>query len=95
MKTLQGTIVSIKMAKTVAVRVDRLKRHPKYQKYYRASRKFKAHDERGEYRVGDIVRIEEMRPLSKNKRWRVVALVKRLPVEEDGEQDDKTLNPKP
>lgn len=77
MRKLTGTIISNKMQKTVVVRIDRLKKHPKYQKYYRISRKFKAHDENNEYKTGDTVVIEETRPISKDKRWRVAGLVKR------------------
>ena len=66
-----GTVVSAAMAKTVVVRVDRMKLHPKYQKRYRVSRKFLVHDERGEAPVGSIVTFEECRPLSKTKRWRI------------------------
>ena len=77
MRSLRGVIVSDKMHKTVRVRVERLKQHPKYQKYYRLTKHFKAHDEKGEYRMGDTVLIQETRPLSREKRWRVVALVKR------------------
>lgn len=77
MRKLKGTIVSSKMAKTVVVRVDSLKKHPKYQKYYRTSKKFKAHDEKGEYLAGDIVIIQETRPVSKEKRWQVVEVIKR------------------
>ena len=65
------------MDHTLVVRVDTLKRHPKYQKFYRTSKKFKAHDESGEYRVGDVVMLVETRPISKDKRWRVLELVKR------------------
>jgi small subunit ribosomal protein S17 len=60
------------MAKTIVVRVDRLRRHPKYKKYYRVSRKFKVHDEKGQYKPGDVIQFEECRPISKDKRWRVV-----------------------
>ena len=77
MRKLKGTIISNKMTKTLVVRVDTLKRHPKYQKFYRTSKKFKAHDESGEYRVGDVVTLVETRPTSKDKRWRVTELVKR------------------
>ena len=77
MRKLKGVVVSNKMQHTVVVRVDRLKKHPKYQKYYRVSRKFKAHDEKDEYKIGDEVKIIETRPLSKDKRWRVMELVKR------------------
>ena len=83
MRILQGTIVSNKMQKTVIVRVDRLKKHPKYGKYYLYSQKYKAHDEKGEYRMRDIVTIQETRPLSKEKRWRVASLIKRNEVEID------------
>lgn len=81
MRKLKGTIVSNKMAKTVVVRVDSLKKHPKYQKYYRTSKKFKAHVESGEYVVGDVVLLQETRPISRDKRWKVVKLVKRLGTE--------------
>lgn len=77
MRKLKGIIVSDKMHKTVVVRVDRLKKHKKYQKFYHVSRTYKAHDEKAEYRTGDEVLIEETRPLSKEKRWRVVALLNR------------------
>lgn len=81
-RKLKGTIVSIKMQKTVVVRVDRLKKHPKYQKYYQLSKKFKAHVEGGGYRLGDQVIIQETRPISKDKRWKVAELVKRPETEE-------------
>lgn len=71
-RTLTGIIVSDKMAKTVVVRVDRIIKHPKYVRRYRASKKFKAHDEQREFHLGDRVVIEETRPLSKDKRWRVI-----------------------
>ncbi len=86
MRKLKGIIVSNKMTKTVVVRVDSLKKHPKYKKYYRTSRKFKAHVESGEYRVGDVVLLQETRPISKDKRWRVIELVKRGKSEEAGEE---------
>lgn len=77
MRKLKGIVVSHKMSKTVVVRVARLKKNEKYQKFYRVSRTYKAHDEKGEYRAGDAVWIQETRPLSKEKRWRVAALIKR------------------
>ena len=77
MRKLKGVVTSNKMQKTVVVRVDHLEKHPKYLKYYRVSRKFKAHDEKGEYQVGDTVIIQEERPISKDKKWGVVELVKR------------------
>ena len=77
MRKLEGTIISNAMQKTVVVRVDRLKKHPRYHKQYRLSKKYKAHEETGGYHIGDIVRIEETRPMSKEKRWRVTQLVRR------------------
>lgn len=68
-KTLQGIIVSDKMQKTVIVAVTRLVKHPKYKKYYKVTKRFKAHDEKGEYHAGDKVLIQETKPLSKEKRW--------------------------
>jgi len=71
-----GTVVSDKMMKTVVVRVERVYRHPRYEKVVRRSRTFYAHDEAGAARVGDLVRIRETRPLSKRKRWKVIEVVK-------------------
>lgn len=74
-RTLQGTIISDKMDKTRVVAVSRLKKHPRYKKYYKITRKFKAHDEKNEYKTGDKVVIEETRPLSKEKRWRIIGRI--------------------
>lgn len=71
-KRLKGKVVSDKMEKTVVVKVERIKEHPKYKKRYKIHKKYKAHDEKGEYKVGDKVVIEECRPMSKDKRWRVI-----------------------
>lgn len=71
-RKFSGTVVGDKMAKTVLVRVDRVKTARKYGKQYIASRKYKVHDERGVCREGDKVVFEETRPLSKEKRWRVI-----------------------
>lgn len=68
-----GTVVSDKMQKTVVVKVDMRKHHSKYKKSYTVSRKFKAHDEHNEYKVGDKVVIESCRPISKDKRFKVIA----------------------
>ena len=70
-----GVVASDKMAKTRVVVVERLKKHPKYLKYYKISTRFKAHDENNEYKTGDKVVIEETRPLSKEKRWRIISKV--------------------
>ena len=72
-----GRVVSDKMDKTVVVSVERLRRHPIYKRVVRLSSKFKAHDEDNSARVGDTVRIEESRPLSREKRWTVVEVVAR------------------
>lgn len=71
-KRFIGTIVSDKMQKTVVVKVERFKQHPKYLRRIRVHEKYKAHDEKSEYKAGDRVIIEESRPLSKGKRWRVI-----------------------
>lgn len=71
-RTLKGVVVSDKMTKTVVVEVLRLKKNEKYKKYFKVSTRYKAHDEKGEYRVGDVVTIRETRPLSKEKRWIVI-----------------------
>jgi len=71
-KQITGTVVSNKMQKTVVVKVERIKEHPRYKKRYKVHKKYKAHDEKGECKVGDKVIIEECRPMSKEKRWRVI-----------------------
>ncbi len=76
-KVFIGRVVSDKMDKTVVVQVERLRQHPRYKKYIRYRKKFKAHDENNACRVGDVVRIMETRPLSKEKRWRVVEIIGR------------------
>ncbi len=74
-----GVVTTAKMEKTVVVSVERQYTHPFYKKVVRRSNKFLAHDEKKECRVGDAVRIEETRPLSRRKRWRVVEVVSRAP----------------
>jgi len=71
-RRLKGIVVSDKMDKTVVVEVKRFKEHPLYKKRYLVSKKYKAHDAENKYHVGDKVVIEESRPLSKDKRWRVI-----------------------
>ena len=75
-KFLQGTVVSDKMQKTRVVRVDWSQKHAKYNKIVRRASKYKAHDEKNESKVGDVVRIMETRPLSKEKRWVILNIVK-------------------
>lgn len=72
-----GDVISNKMTKTIVVRVERRFPHPRFKKVVTAYTKFYAHDEKAEAKVGDIVRIEETRPLSKLKRWRLVAIVEK------------------
>lgn len=74
-RTFEGVVTSDAMDKTIVVRVDRSVIHPKYHRRFRVSEKFKVHDEKNEYRVGDRVRFVETRPISKQKRWRVVGKV--------------------
>jgi len=71
-KILKGSVVSSKMSKTVVVAVTCLKRHPKYKKQYKVTNRYKAHNESGEFAVGDKVIIQEARPFSKDKRWVVL-----------------------
>ncbi|OGL67190.1 30S ribosomal protein S17 [Candidatus Uhrbacteria bacterium RIFCSPHIGHO2_01_FULL_63_20] len=71
-RTFIGTVVSDKMDKTIVVRVDRTVVHPKYGKRYVQSRKFKVHDEKNAHQVGETVSFVETRPLSRDKRWRVI-----------------------
>lgn len=81
-KLQTGTVVSTKMDKTVVVRIDRYKRHRLYGKTLRVTQRYKAHDERNECNLGDVVRIAETRPLSREKRWRVVDIVQKGDVAE-------------
>jgi small subunit ribosomal protein S17 len=76
-KTKVGRVVSDKMDKTIVVSVERLARHPLYKRVVRLTTKFKAHDEGNDARVGDTVLIEESRPLSATKRWRLLEVVTR------------------
>lgn len=72
-----GEVVSDKMQKTIAVQIYRMVRHKKYGKFMRRSSVFKAHDEKGEAKVGDVVRIEHTRPLSKTKRWNLKEILQK------------------
>lgn len=88
-KQLTGKVISDKMQKTVVVLVERLKRQSKYRTRYKTHKKYKAHDEKGEYKIGDVVIIEECRPLSKEKRWRVIKKI----TSHSGESSEKTVSP--
>src|SRR6185436_3459413 len=76
-KERSGEVISNKMTKTIVVRVERRFRHPTFKKVVTSYKKLYAHDEKSEAKVGDVVRIEETRPLSKLKRWRLVQVVER------------------
>ena len=76
-KRREGVVISDKMNKTVVVEVERLVRHSTYHKYLRQRRRYKAHDEKNQCRIGDRVRIVETRPLSADKRWAVQAILSR------------------
>ena len=76
-KSREGVVVSDAMQKTRVVKIERVFRHPRYQRVVRMSKKLKAHDERNESKVGDRVLIEETRPLSREKRWRIRAILGR------------------
>ncbi len=91
-RRLTGIVISDKMDKTVVVKVTRKFEHPKYKKHVEKSKKYHAHDEKNECKVGDLVVIEETRPLSKTKSWRVVEILKKqMVVEEvpDTEESEK------
>jgi len=75
--TIMGQVVSNKMNKTIVVQVERKFKHPMYGKYIKRSTKMYVHDEENSSRVGDVVRIQQTRPLSKTKRWKLVEIVKR------------------
>lgn len=76
-RQLEGVVVSDKMQKTAVVEVSHTRKHPKYLKYYTISKRFKAHNENNEYKTGDRVVIEETRPLSKDKYFTIVKLIKK------------------
>ena len=76
-KVLKGTVISDKMDKTVVVKVETLKQHPRYKKYYTTGKKFYVRDENEQCNVGDFVEIVETRPLSKTVHWRISRIVKR------------------
>ena len=76
-KIFRGKVISNKMDKTIVITVDRRKLHSLYQKYVTVTKKFKAHDAKNEANIGDVVRVIESRPLSKDKRWRLLEIVDR------------------
>jgi small subunit ribosomal protein S17 len=76
-KTKVGKVLSDKMDKSITVSVEKKVKHPLYKKFFKKTTKFMAHDEKNECKAGDIVKIMEVRPLSKNKRWRLVEIVEK------------------
>ena len=70
-----GLVVSAKMAITIVVNVDRVKKNEKYLKQYTVSKKYKVHDPKGQYKEGDLVKFEPCRPISKDKKWRVISKI--------------------
>lgn len=86
-RVLEGRVTSDRMDKTIVVEVQRLRRHPRYERVVRRRKRFMAHDEKNTCRVGDLVRIEESRPLSRHKRWRLVAVLARAGKRPDGNVD--------
>lgn len=85
-KIMTGTVVSDKMNKTIVVLVERKFSHKKFKKVVKRTKKYKCHDEENTCAVGDIVTMKEVRPLSKDKRWSLVAVDKRINSEQDGKQ---------
>ncbi|MGE0810772.1 MAG: 30S ribosomal protein S17 [Immundisolibacter sp.] len=77
-RTLVGRVVSDKMDKSISVLVETREQHPLYKKYLRRSKKFHAHDADNACQIGDLVRIEECRPISKTKTWRLVEVIERV-----------------
>ncbi len=84
-KEFTGVVISDKMQKTAVVRIMRLIKHPKYGKTIKKYTKFKAHDEKGIAKIGDTVRIEETRPLSKDKHFRVIEVIKKAQITRETE----------
>ena len=76
-RTIKGVVISNKMDKTIVVKAERLVKHPVFHKYVRKHVKYKAHDERNESKLGDTVLIIESRPLSKEKRWRMLEILEK------------------
>ena len=76
-KSMTGTVVGDKMDKTITVSVETVKQHPLYKKTIKTSKKYKAHDETNEAKSGDIVKIMETRPLSKDKRWTLIEIMQK------------------
>ena len=94
-KTRMGIVTSNKMQKTIVVRITRLVRHPVYSRVMKQVNSFKAHDEANQAKVGDWVKIMETRPLSRDKRWRLVEIVKRASTAPAVPGSEDTIEKKP
>jgi len=88
-RILKGEVISDKMDKTIVVKVSRLRVHPKYKKRYKITKHFKVHDEKNQYHIGDKVIMEETRPISKEKRWKVKH---REQITNNKKEDDSTTD---
>ena len=93
-RKLKGIVVSDKMKKTIVVEVERLKQHSKYKRRYKISKRYKAHDEKETYKLGDRVIIEECRPISKDKRWRVMGRIEQNKTKEPDKKEEKVIDKK-
>ena len=89
-----GVVVSDKMDKTISVRVDWVTHHPVYNKIMRKATKFKAHDEKNSAKMGDTVKIQETRPMSKTKRWRLVEIIKKARIHSEPVSAEETISAK-
>ena len=90
-RTLEGLVTSDRMQKTRVVTVSRLKKHAKYLKYYKVSTNFKMHDEANESKTGDRVLMQESRPISKDKRWKLVKIIERGALPETQANTEETV----
>ncbi|MBI4101436.1 MAG: 30S ribosomal protein S17 [Candidatus Nealsonbacteria bacterium] len=90
-RQLQGKIVSNKMQKTVVVEVESMKEHPKYKRRYKVWKKYKAHTQDGQYQVGDAVVIEECRPISKEKKWKVIKVLRSASIEAEKKEIEEQV----
>jgi len=94
-KALIGTVISDKMKKTVIVRVTRMAKHPKYGRIQKRYNKFKVHDENNSAKIGDTVKIQEVRPLSKEKRFRLLEIIKKAQISQVGIKEEILVDNKP
>lgn len=86
-RKLIGTVVSDRMDKTRVVAVERLVKHARYQKFFKSTKHYKAHDEQNMFHTGDMVSIQETRPLSREKRWKIVELIKKGDAQKETEPE--------